>query len=116
MTNSHVIAVTDETFDAEVLAADRPVLVDFGATWCGPCKALTPVVHKIAEDFAGAYKVVTVDIDDAPKVAARYRIRSAPSLLVFVGGEVKNLHVGLVPRDAILNLLKDATQCSARPA
>ena len=75
--SKNVLEVTDATFDAEVLKADKPVLVDFGATWCGPCKALAPVVDKLADETVGKYKIVKVDIDDAPGVAQKYGIPAA---------------------------------------
>ena len=103
--SKNVIEVTDETFDAEVLKADKPVLVDFGATWCGPCKALAPVVDKLADETVGKYKIVKVDIDDAPGVAQKYGIRGVPTLAVFRAGEKTASHVGVTSKEAILKML-----------
>jgi thioredoxin 1 len=102
---SHVKHLNDLDFDAEVLSAPGTVLVDFGATWCGPCKMLAPIVAKIAEERADTLTVAEVDIDDAPNVAARYGIRSAPTLLVFRGGQKVAQHVGLTTRQRILDLV-----------
>ncbi len=106
MASKNVHTVDDANFDQEVLKADGPVLVDFGATWCGPCKALAPIVDKIAEEGAGKYKVVAVDIDEAPAVAKKYGIRGVPTVVVFKGGEVKGQHVGLTNKETLLKLLE----------
>jgi thioredoxin 1 len=103
--SKNVVEVTDETFDAEVLKADKPVLVDFGATWCGPCKALAPVVDKLADETVGKYKIVKVDIDDAPGVAQKYGVRGVPMILVFKGGEKTAQHVGVTTKDKLLALI-----------
>jgi thioredoxin 1 len=104
--SKNVIEVTDENFDAEVLKADKPVLVDFGATWCGPCKALAPVVDKLADETVGKYKIVKVDIDDAPGVAQKYGIRGVPAILVFKNGEKTAQHVGVTTKDKLLALIE----------
>ena len=104
--SKNVLEVTDENFDAEVLKADKPVLVDFGATWCGPCKALAPVVDKLADETVGKYKIVSVDIDDAPGVAQRYGIRGVPAILVFKNGEKTAQHVGVTTKDKLLALIE----------
>lgn len=103
--SKNVIEVTDASFDAEVLKADKPVLVDFGATWCGPCKALAPVVDKLADETVGKYKIVSVDIDDAPGVAQKYGIKSVPAILVFKNGEKTAQHVGVTTKDKLLALI-----------
>jgi len=104
--SKNVTEVTDANFDAEVLKADKPVLVDFGATWCGPCKALAPVVDKLADETVGKYKIVSVDIDDAPGVAQRYGIRGVPAILVFKNGEKTAQHVGVTTKDKLLALIE----------
>ena len=103
--SKNVIDVNDGNFDAEVLKADKPVLVDFGATWCGPCKALAPIVDKIADENVGKFKVAKVDIDDSPGVAQKYGIRGVPTVLVFRGGEKRAQHVGLTTKENLLKLL-----------
>ena len=95
----------DSNFDAEVLKATTPVLVDFHATWCGPCKMLAPIVEKLADDYEGKVKVGKVDIDAAPGLAAKYGIRSVPTVMVFEGGEKKAAHTGLAKRDKLLALI-----------
>lgn len=90
----NIVNTTDATFESEVLNSDVPVLVDFWATWCGPCKALAPHVESLATDYDGRVKVVKMDIDNNPQTPARYGIRSIPTLLVFKGGEVVDQMVG----------------------
>ena len=85
----NVIDVSDSNFDAEVLKSESPVLVDFTATWCGPCKQLAPVVEKIADENVGKYKVAKVDIDDCPSITQKYGVRGVPTVMVFKGGEKK---------------------------
>jgi thioredoxin 1 len=95
----------DSDFEGEVLKYDGSVLVDFGATWCGPCKALAPIVDKIAEDYQGKVKVVAVDIDDCFETTKKYGIRSVPTLLVFNKGEKTGQSLGLTSRENIIKLL-----------
>ncbi len=88
---SDVVQATDQTFDSEVMQAEQLVLVDFSATWCGPCKKLEPIVHEIAGDYDGRLKVVKVDVDQAPSTAAKFGVMSVPTLLIFQGGAVKDI-------------------------
>ena len=92
---SEVIILDDSNFDTEVTNASGRVLVDFSATWCGPCKRQLPIIEKFAEENLGAIKVCTLDIDDAPNVVAKLGIRSVPSLLVFENGKQTGMKVGL---------------------
>ena len=108
MAGKNVIPVNDANFEAEVLRADGPVLVELGATWCGPCRALAPIVARIAEEQAGRLKVVAIDTDDAPAISARYGVRSVPTLLVFRGGAKLGQHVGLTTREKVLALVASA--------
>ena len=86
--------VTDATFEQEVMQSDQLVAIDFGATWCGPCKKLHPIMDKFAEEFAGKAKILEVDIGEAPQVAQKYRVLSVPQVLFFKGGEVVDAVIG----------------------
>jgi thioredoxin len=103
---AHVTEVDDATFDGEVLAAELPVLVEFGAPWCGPCRTLAPIVERVAAENAGRVKVVTVDTDASPRTAQRYGIRGVPTLVVFRNGEKTAQHVGATTRERVLQLLE----------
>ncbi|MBK9264779.1 MAG: thioredoxin [Polyangiaceae bacterium] len=105
MAGKNVLEFNEQNFSSEVLGSDTPVLVDFTATWCGPCKALAPIVDKIADDFVGKVKVGKLDIDANPQVTAKYGVRSVPTVLVFKGGQKIGQHVGLTSRDKLVALL-----------
>src|SRR3989338_10033088 len=92
---------TDDNFEQEVLKSDVPVLVDFYADWCGPCKMLGPIVEEIAKEYEGKWKIGKCNVDDAPKTAAKYGIQSIPSLLYFKDGQVVNMSMGFQAKDAI---------------
>jgi thioredoxin 1 len=102
--SKNVHLIDDKNFEQEVLKAPGTVLVDFTATWCGPCKILAPIVEKLADEFVGKLKVAKVDVDQAPAVAAKYGIRSVPTVMVFQGGEKKAQHIGLTKREKLLEL------------
>jgi thioredoxin 1 len=103
-----VIAIDEASFAADVLYQERPVLVDFTASWCRPCQALAPVIEKVALESDGRYRVAKVDIDECPAIAHRYGVRSVPSLLVFVGGEERARHVGLTDKATLRALIAGA--------
>ena len=105
MAGKNVHEFTVENFDAEVIKSDLPVLVDFTATWCGPCKQLAPIVDKLADELEGRVKVGKLDVDAARAIAEKFRIRSVPTLLVFRGGEKTAEHAGLTTRDNLVKLL-----------
>lgn len=97
--------VSDNDFDTQVLKSETPVLVDFWATWCGPCKAIAPVLEDIAKDYHGRLKVVKLDIDQNQKTAIAYSVRSIPTLMVFKGGKVEAQQLGAVPKGQIAQML-----------
>lgn len=99
------IILNAENFEKEVLGSDIPVLVDFFATWCGPCRMVAPIVEEIANENAGKIKVGKVNVDDEAKLAIEYGIESIPSLLVFKNGKVTDRAVGYMPKEAILALI-----------
>ncbi|MFN8187573.1 MAG: thioredoxin [Gaiellales bacterium] len=94
-------AVTTATFDTEVLGSDEPVIVDFWAEWCGPCRAVAPVLDKIAEERTGEVRVVKVNIDEEPELAQRYGIMSIPTIVLFKGGEPAAAAVGAQPKSML---------------
>ena len=104
----NVIEFNDQNFDSDVLEAGTPVLVDFWAVWCGPCKAIAPIVEEIANDYNGKVKVGKMDVDRNNQVAMRYGIRSIPTLLVFNNGEVVDQVIGNVGKESIESMLNKA--------
>lgn len=102
----HEITLTMENFEAEVLQSDKPVLVDFWATWCGPCRMIAPVVEEIAKEYAGKVKVGKVNVDEQPQLAAAFSIESIPTIKIFKNGKVTDSVIGYQPKEKLEALLK----------
>src|SRR5262245_23390539 len=102
---SDVLAVSDESFEREVLQSPTPVLVDFWAPWCGPCRAIGPVVEELARDYAGKLKVVKMNVDDNPSTPNKYGVRGIPTLLLMEGGQVKEQLVGAQPKARLVSAI-----------
>ncbi|MCG2711277.1 MAG: thioredoxin [Candidatus Omnitrophica bacterium] len=98
------LALTTENFEQEVVKSDLPVLVDFWAQWCGPCRVLTPLIHELVNEYKGKVKVCKLNIDDAPDVAARYGVMSIPTVMVFNNGQVVGESVGVVSKEKLVSM------------
>lgn len=94
--SNHVLAIDDDSFEQEVIQSTTPVIVDFWAQWCGPCKVLGPILDKIAGDYTGKMKFVKLDVDKNPSTPPKFGVRGIPTLIVFKGGQVKATQVGLL--------------------
>lgn len=103
---SKTIHITDDSFEAEVLMSDKPVVVDFWATWCGPCKMIAPILEEIAEEKSGEIKVAKLDVGSNDKTPGKYNIQSVPSLLFFKNGEVVDQYVGLLTKAQLVAKLE----------
>lgn len=98
--------LTDDTFEDEVLQTDRPVLIDFWAPWCGPCRVVSPIVEELADEYAGRVKVGKVNVDENPETAEQYGIRGIPTLLFFKDGDIADRVVGAAPKSQIAEKLE----------
>jgi thioredoxin 1 len=110
---STAVDIADADFEKEVLASEVPVLVDFWAPWCGPCRMVAPVVQEISEQYKGKIKVVKINTDDNPQTASQYGIRSIPTLMIFKGGQRVDVVVGAVPKATLASTLERHLEASS---
>jgi thioredoxin 1 len=103
-----LVHVNDKTFVSEVLNSDLPVLVDFWATWCGPCRSISPVVEELAKEFSGRVKVTKLNVDESPATPTQYGVRGIPTLILFKGGKIFDQIVGAVPKARLKALIEKA--------
>ena len=108
MASEDVTHISDASFEQEVIKSSVPVLIDFWAPWCGPCKAIAPIIDELAKDYAGKLKVVKLNVDDNPETAARYGVRGIPNLLIIKNGQVKDQIVGAVPKGHLVKAVDNA--------
>ena len=106
MSNQILGVATDDNFEGEVLKSDKPVLIDFWAPWCGPCKAIGPIVEELAGQYKDSVKMMKLNVDDNPKAAGNYGVRSIPTLILFKDGKVLDTLTGLVPRKSLEDFIK----------
>ena len=108
MASDKVHHVTDASFEQEVLKSDQPVLIDFWAPWCAPCRAIAPIVDELANEYAGRLKVVKINVDDNQMTPARFGVRGIPNLVIVKGGEVKEQIIGAVPKKQLVTAVENA--------
>ncbi len=101
-----LVTITDDNFEEEVLKSDKPVLIDFWATWCGPCRIIAPIVEEMATEYEGKAKIGKLDVDSNQQTSIKYGVRSIPTLLLFKGGELKETIIGAVPKAHLVDKLQ----------
>jgi len=106
MSSQFLGVATDDNFEGEVLKSDKPVLIDFWAPWCGPCKSIGPVVEELAEKFKDSVKIMKLNVDENQKTAVNYGVRSIPTLILFKEGKVLDTLIGLVPKERLEDFVK----------
>ncbi len=112
----NTMKVTDETFEQDVLKADRPVLVDFWAEWCGPCKQIAPALEQIAEELGDKVTIAKVNIEDSPTTPSRYGVRGIPTLMLFKDGQMASMKVGAMPKAKIFEWLTETGVSAGQPS
>ncbi len=105
---STLLHVNDKNFAEEVLNADLPVLVDFWATWCGPCRSISPIIEELAKEFTGRVKVTKLNVDESPATPSQYGVRGIPTLILFKGGKILDQIIGAVPKTRLIAMIEKA--------
>ena len=105
---SSLVHVNDKNFELEVLQSDLPVLVDFWATWCGPCKSIAPIIDELAKEYTGRVKMAKLNVDENPATPSQYGVRGIPTLILFKGGKILEQMVGAVPKTRLVSMLEKA--------
>jgi thioredoxin 1 len=108
MASDKIVHVTDASFEQEVLKSPTPVLIDFWAPWCAPCRAIAPIIEDLAGEYSGRLKVVKMNVDDNPQTPGRYGVRGIPNLLIIKGGQVKEQIIGAVPKGTLIKAVDNA--------
>ena len=108
MAETGLLHVNDKNFAEEVLNADLPVLVDFWATWCGPCRSISPIIEELAKEFTGRVKVTKLNVDESPATPSQYGVRGIPTLIIFKGGKILDQIIGAVPKARLIAMIEKA--------
>ena len=102
-----IVNITNDNFESEVLQSEQPVLMDFWAEWCGPCKMIAPILDQIADEYKGRLQIVKLDVEESQAIAMKYGVRSIPTLMLFKGGVVEAQHVGMLSKEQLVRILDE---------
>ncbi len=102
-----IVNITNDNFESEVLQSEQPVLIDFWAEWCGPCKMIAPILDQIADEYKGRLQIVKLDVEESQAIAMQYGVRSIPTLMLFKGGVVEAQHVGMLSKEQLVRILDE---------